>query len=371
MRSILAALTRDRTISDVDRLLRNAFKRFIDFECAVMSSLPLSYNSRISDYLRPIELILARSERAISWRALTHSGQEIAAGELPLMPAQQLDPRPLPYKTADARIGLALPSASAFRRSLPIPNLHGERLLAFARQELQLRTPISPDAVAMRLDVKSQPGFGASIVIEETLVRKDIILETASAIGLSPANVEFVDVGDGAECRRVEVNAWTSRFLPFAALSIRSLALALPVTALLAGTFSYCLGEQRIRELTALEGSVRTTALSVKADKTKLENEIKGDNALQSLLRRPRIIDLLRMTSVALPDDVFLVTWTYKDNSIALSGYANSTAALVSVINDTNQFIQATVASSIAPDGAAGKERFSLTAHVKDQMEVR
>ena len=76
----------------------------------------------------------------------------------------------------------------------------------------------------------------------------------------------------------------------------------------------------------------------------------------------PLVVDVLAELTARLPDDTWLTDLRLSDAHMQLSGYANSAATLVPIIENSPMFEGARLSGPVLPDSSVQRERFSIEA---------
>jgi hypothetical protein len=261
-----------------------------------------------------------------------------------------------------AILALVLPESAIFTRTFGIPTRARERLPTIARQELEHRTPFLAADVHLGMVVAAQRD-GHTIMVHQSIVRRDLVEAAARALDLDPAEIAFVT----AATPQGAPPAAAIRLRPDSdrkAAKTRRLAAALTAAAALLSCADAALfwwtQERTIATIEARAAGERDKAMAVRS----LEEEIaRVQLALRTLAERrgrPSVTDLWRETSRVLPDNTWLSDWRRRNGSVSIAGLSAAATALVALFEKSPLFGEASLDAPITVDTVSGRERFSL-----------
>ena len=125
--------------------------------------------------------------------------------------------------------------------------------------------------------------------------------------------------------------------------------------------------KQRGAELLAEQVVIaRADAMEVAAMRDQLDQALEGASFLiQQRLSKPTIIEMLRVLTDLLPDEVWLQRFEVQDTTMQVQGEAPNASALIAVLEDSPMFAEAAFRSPVTRNQANDKERFSITAELE------
>jgi general secretion pathway protein L len=257
-------------------------------------------------------------------------------------------------------VDAALPASFFLLRQIDLPAAAARTLHSAAELDMVRRTPFRTTDVCWAISppnrhagrVRVQQWIAKRSDIEELRVRLDKIALTLRQISV-----------DG----HLEAGAVASLSGPFAARS-RRWRLVNGVTAAVSIMLAVAIGllpawsarEYLIatdRELATL----RDQALALRREVDALRSKESERSAfVDAVVRRPRLIEVLRELTVALPDEIWLVEVNYRPGVVAVTGEIDGSAAdLVLSLADASAFTNPRLNGPVALT-AQGGERFEL-----------
>ncbi|MEO8531356.1 MAG: PilN domain-containing protein, partial [Deltaproteobacteria bacterium] len=254
-------------------------------------------------------------------------------------------------------VALTLPKSLMMERSLELPGLSNAAADAAARLDLLRKTPFRPNEVYTLL----APLPGPNGRYRQYVIRKSDVSDVATRLaklGLrtGPVLVEGEASGTLADL--------SDQWLPARKLWRRlNATLALGIIAALAWVWlSPGLAMRRDANLT----SARVEALRVEA--TDLRAQVETARVQQQdqqaflagIIGRPRLVEVIRDLTVALPDEVWVSDMTFDGKTAVVSGEALGSAAdLVLMLSKRREFTNPRLSGPVALMGS-GVESFQL-----------
>jgi general secretion pathway protein L len=270
----------------------------------------------------------------------------------------------------DLRLALLLPATVVLRRILVLPNAARDNLQKVVAFEMDRQTPFQPAQVhfaARELATSAKAGrFQAELVVvpRNTL---DPLLTRLRTAGIA---IDAVDVALGDD--KLGINLLPPEQVPRRTRPrLRlNLALAAGCVVLLALVLGQWL-HNRQAALTKMQvevDSMRGEAQQVAALRQQLQDNA---GAAGFLARRKKnsigALNLLQDVTARLPDSAWLERFTVDNTGrIGLQGQSQQAARLLDALKDSTLITDASFQGSIQPDPRTGKERFYLTAQVRE-----
>lgn len=275
---------------------------------------------------------------------------------------KQVDP-------ADLRVALLLPAAIVLRRTLLLPLAARDNLHQVVGFEMDRQTPFGVAQVyyAVReLGVPAAAGRCQVELVAATRAALDPLLARVRAQGIS---IDAVDVAQADD--RLGVNLLPPEQMPHRAHPRRRLnlivaAVAVLLLVLVCGEWLHN-REVALSRMQAEVAGMRGDAQQVAALRQQLQDNA---GAAGFLAKRKKdtvsMLSLLEDTTARLPDGTWLERFSVDNTGqIGMQGQSQQAAKLLDALKDSRLITDAGFQGSIQPDQATGKERFYLTARVK------
>jgi general secretion pathway protein L len=326
-------------------------------------------------------LVLAAEADAIVLRLLADGEKESACERLarsdytPAAVEKFLQQHKL--KRRDVKLGIRLPRARVFCRSLTLPRQAAASLDRIVEQDLVAKTPFRRDEIYC--------GYAATragndkLAVRQWVVRRDAVEAAVSELALELESVAFVDAEAESEVagpprillrpNRADRSRWVGR-------AAAGLAASAVVLGLLAAGLTYWRQAAVLDELDAQVAAARGKAQQVRAAIDKLEQ--KQATLLRLRTRRaeePSLLDAWEEATRVLPSHSWLTELRLNESSdtrhISMSGFSPAAASLVGMVDQSPYFADTALTSPIALDSVEQRERFALQAKLKRPEPVR
>jgi len=241
----------------------------------------------------------------------------------------------------DVTLGIRLPRAQVFCRSLTLPRQAAVSLDRIVEQDLIAKTPFRRDEIYC--------GYAAAragndkLAVRQWVARRDAVEAAASELALELESVAFVDTDWESEIAgpprillspdRADRNGWMGR-------AAATLAASMVVLGLLAGGLTYWRQAALLDELDAQVAAARGKAQQVRAAIDKLEQ--KQATLVRLRARRaeePGLLDAWEEATRVLPSHSWLTELRLSESSdtrqISMSGFSAAAASLVGMIDQS------------------------------------
>lgn len=292
----------------------------------IHSRLPAGLAARIGvlapDWVRAMFLGQPMARRV----RFAAEGQTPKRGQLPVE-ALTADPQDIKPKRPRRTVDALVPQSLFLARRISAPRTGKARLEQMAALDLRQRTPFGPEDVHWLLDRPSQAGN--STEARQWVVKRSDVQDWARRLKTRGLRLRRVYV-EGADTA-VPIADFSGTLAPRAGrVRLLNGALALvTVGALAAGWLMP--GWVAMDQTAALQRDLST----LRAEAVRLREEVEalrardGERAafLNSVLRRPLLVDTLRELTVALPDDVWVETLVFGPERAVITGEAGGSAA--------------------------------------------
>jgi general secretion pathway protein L len=269
----------------------------------------------------------------------------------------------------DLRVALLLPDALVLRRTLQLPLAARDNLYQVVGFEMDRQTPFSVAQVyyAVREPGGSAPAGRCQVeLVAVTRASLDPLLARLRAQGIA---ADAVDVAQGND--RLQVNLLPPEQRPRRAHPRRRLnlilgAAALVLLLLVAGEWLHNRGVALDR-MRAEVAAMRGDAGQVAALRQQLQDNA-GAAGFLAQRKKDTVskLALLEDATRRLPQGTWLERFSVDNTGqIGMQGQSQQAAKLLDALKDSHLITDAGFQGSIQPDPTTGKERFYLTARVK------
>ncbi|MDH5748308.1 MAG: PilN domain-containing protein [Rhodospirillales bacterium] len=261
---------------------------------------------------------------------------------------------------------LRLPQSKALQKRMILPMAAAENLREVLGFEMDRQTPFKPENVYYDGQIVESDPHKQQIVVEITVVPRDVVDETMRRVAsweINPDRVGVVQVEEPA--RRIPLNLlpngsggkssrfkeWLASLFMIAALGLALVAVFLPL-------------QQKQNRMESIAGQVEAAkkgALEVNAMRSELKAIVGSGQFLveQHKAKRPMTLLLHELTQ-KLPDDSWINSLRVSDLKVSVSGYAKSASALIGVLESSPMISNVEFSAPVTQDTRLGVERFSL-----------
>ncbi len=269
----------------------------------------------------------------------------------------------------DRRLALLLPARVVLRRTLALPLAARDNLLQVIAYEMDRQTPFAMNQVYYAVRELETPAAAGRFHAELVAVTRDTLdplLERVRAQGISTDAVDVAD-GDG----RLGVNLLPPEQTPHHVRPRRrlNLALAAAVVVLLGLVLGAWLNNRQaaLAEMQAEVESMRGDAQQVASLRQQLQDNAGAAGFLAERKKNTvSMLSLLQDATKRLPESTWLERFSVDNTGqVGFQGQSQQAAKLLDTLKDSPLITDASFQGSIQPDPTTGKERFYLTAKVK------
>jgi general secretion pathway protein L len=292
----------------------------------------------------------------------------------PSEPALRALQQRLQEKGSWAEILIVIPSERALHRRLHLPAAMAENLRESVGFDIDRLTPFKAGEVVYQVRLAGTDRQRSQILCDLTVVPRttvDAALHRASALGIRPDRIAVEpperealgeeDAGQSPIYLPVAFGGRIDRWLPWRLpLALAGLALLLAATSLIlhfdandAVLAAYAAETAKYRAAAEAAGKLREQVMGI------ARTQAQAATQRQAL---PLMVDVLAELTAKLPDDTWLTDLRISNGHLQMTGYANSAAALVPVIEDSPMFQSARLSGPVLPDPTMHRERFSIEA---------
>ncbi|MGE4073762.1 MAG: PilN domain-containing protein [Lysobacterales bacterium] len=261
---------------------------------------------------------------------------------------------------------LMLPSAGTLRRRLTLPLAAEEHLASVLAFEMDRQTPFRADQIYFDHRIQKRDPTARTMLVELLAVPRAVLDELLQKVGnlpLDAADVAVADLPAGfnllppeRRARRVDKRLRVNLILGAAAVALIWLVM----------WQSLALREQAIEHLNADKAQSSAAAMQSAELKRQLRDAIEGASFLADKKAGQAVtVDVLAEITRLVPDDTWLERLSFIGNQVQLQGQSARADKLIGILTDSRCLSKPQFQGIIQPDGATGKERFSLAADLK------
>jgi general secretion pathway protein L len=256
-------------------------------------------------------------------------------------------------------IRLRLPYSSCFARHVTLPEAVRHEAGRYLKLDLERSTPFRLKDVYWTYFVDAARSIGKTLTVCQLIVRRDAVetvLRDVRSSGLTVAGLDcWNEQGDDA----LPVN-----FIPQQVPNIdRSASQTSKIlTALAAALTVSAVGiDYQLHQNALLSLKSQTGELQLKEARRPINFIQDQINSIQRLKHQqiPVVVALEKLTAL-LPDTVWLTNFSIEGNRISIAGEAQSAAPLISILENSENFANATFSSPVTREAKADRERFSI-----------
>lgn len=348
------------------RYEKSGFAQFLSWwRSELLSALPPAWR----DWVGAERAVVTLAPAADSWvlrrvRAeRTEAEERVGADRDALVQAVE---RLRPEEEHPARQILLLPAERTLRRRLTLPLAAEEHLASVLAFEMDRQTPFRADQLYFDHRILKRDPTARTMLVELLAVPRAVLDQALQAIGTLQLDAADVAAGDlPAGFNLLPADRRAGRVDKRLRLN---LILALSAAALLWLVMwqSLALREQAIERLNE-EKSVASAAAMQSAElKRQLRDAIEGASFLaRKKAEQAVVVDVLAEITRLVPDDTWLERLSFVGAQVQLQGQSARADKLIGILTDSRCLAKPQFQGIIQPDGATGKERFSLVADLK------
>ncbi|GER06634.1 type II secretion system protein L [Iodidimonas muriae] len=263
---------------------------------------------------------------------------------------------------------LKIPEHWVLTRRLRLPIAARESLREAVEYDLDRQTPFTPDQVYFGVMERNVDYRGGHIEVELDLVRRtdlEPLLASLKEVGYGPDQVLSPSGQSNILPQSEQPNPFApwrraTGFLALAVVGLALLAAWLPMNRVTAARENIADDVRRARAEALAVDELRRELQDIEARQTQL---------LERRRFEPMVVGILADMTKALPEDAFLIEFSYEGREVTVTGYAQTASVVLTAIEDSPRFFQARFISPVTPDQRVGRERFSLAA-VIEPMET-
>lgn len=344
---------------------KSGFAQFLGWwRSELLAALPPAWR----EWLAPERSVVTLAPAAEGWRLQRVRAGKVEA-ELEATPERdalaQASERLRP-EGEDPRQVLLLPTERALRRRLTLPIAAEEHLASVLAFEMDRQTPFRADQVYFDHRIQRRDPAARTMLVELLAVPRavlDQVLQGVGSLPLDAADVAVAGLPAGfnllppeRRARRVDKRLRLNLILAVSAVALLWLVMLQ----------SLALREQAIERLDEELAASRTAAMQSAELKRQLRDAIEGANFLARKKAEQAVtVDVVAEVTRLIPDDTWLERLSFVQNQVQLQGQSARADKLIGILTKSRCLANPQFQGIITPDGATGKERFTLVADLK------
>jgi general secretion pathway protein L len=261
---------------------------------------------------------------------------------------------------------LLLPVERTLRRRLTLPLAAEEHLASVLAFEMDRQTPFRADQIYFDHRIHKRDQTARTMLVELLAVPRSVLDQLLVGIGSMPLDAADVASGDvpagfnllppDRRARRVDKRLRLNLIL----------AVSVVALAWLVMWQSLALREQAIERLNEEMAETSAAAMQSAELKRQLRDAIEGANFLaKRKAEQAVVVDVLAEVTRLVPDDTWLERLSFVGAQVQLQGQSSRADQLIGILTESRCLEKPQFQGIIQPDGATGKERFSLVADLK------
>ena len=340
----------------------------------LLACLPERWRHFLSE--RPESLLLdLHGDEIIVWRERGHAVREYARirRDLPAE-AQAAEFQRLRAAIDDpvVRTVFCIPADRVLTRVLSLPAAAADNLRQVLSFEMDRQTPFKADQVYFDSRVLGHDDSGRHAKVELVLIPRGQLDEELASLPAGAAQLDGVDswVGEPGTARRQtnllppERRARRRNLRTPLNLGLAALALILLVLNM---NESLANRESAVATMRVEVEKANNEARQVAALKKTLSDSIGGANFLTERKRKePLTVALIDDISRRLPHDAYLERLQIENKQVQLQGQADEAAKLIALLGASPCLGNPGFQGQVQPDPRTGKERFQITAELRE-----
>lgn len=261
---------------------------------------------------------------------------------------------------------LLLPAERALRRRLTLPLAAEEHIASVLAFEMDRQTPFRADQVYFDHRIQRRDAAARTMLVELLAVPRAVLDQVLQGVGnlpLDAADIAVAGMPAGfnllppeRRARRVDKRLRLNLILAVSAAALLWLVMLQ----------SLALREQAIERLEEELDASRTAAMQSAELKRQLRDAIEGANFLARKKAEQAVtVDVMNEITRLIPDDTWLERLSFVQNQVQLQGQSARADKLIGILTKSRCLANPQFQGIITPDGATGKERFTLVADLK------
>lgn len=339
--------------------------------------LPSRWRSGLKRERRQLVVALAQDEAAFYYR---HGGKLREVGAVPLITQSGGETVDLVKgliggsRLRIQEVVLHLLRGSILHRRVELPLAAAENLREVLGFEMDRHTPFNAEEVYFDYHPIATDKAAKRLVLDLAVVPRaiaDAAIQRLADWGLEPDWLESEDVR--------ETGGERFNLLPTAAAGtngrrFRRLTALTAVSACVLLAIALYLPVRDKQEVLAAAQARLAAAKAQAAEANAISDNVtkvldRGRFVIGLKSRKPIVVELLNEVTEILPDDTWLIRFSWNDDQVMLSGYSGSSSELISLLEQSDLLKEVRFNSPLTVDQRIGLERFNLSAKLEGSEE--
>ncbi len=269
-------------------------------------------------------------------------------------------------------VGIRFSNSDFFVRQMELPASARNDVKKVLDLELERTTPFRPAQVYAAHFIDHEPqGDSQKLVVQQVVIKRRTVQQAVDALSQVGVTPDFVDcaANDGQDTLPVDFLQTTESHLAASGGGNRMMPRLAALSILLAGTavvtalVRYQAAVDEVSAaVTAARGDARIVRQAVEKSQTVL-----SQIATVERWRRERIpaAQVVEQLTQLFPDTAYLSDMRLEEGVIEVTGYAQSAAPLIPLIEKSLLFDRVSLAAPVMLDARRDRERFSIRLHLR------
>lgn len=271
-----------------------------------------------------------------------------------------------------ADVVFRLSKKHALQKELALPAAAIENLNQVVSYELSRYSPFKAEQAyfaVKTLDSASEPGLIRVMLIITARQVLDKFYSEINAFGLVPKIVDYEGLPNDIDTYSDKYNLLPESLQPLKDITPRLVHFSLAglVLALFIGALALpvWLESRTVDMLQAKSKVIEKEAKSIKALQAKLDASIaETQDLIDKKNEKPMVVEVLDTLSRLIKDDTWLAYAQYANGQLQIQGESPAASTLISVLEDSDFFVNAKFVSPVTRDNVTKLERFQITVDV-------
>ncbi len=273
------------------------------------------------------------------------------------------------YLSRVNEVVLRLPRSRVLRHRVELPLAASENLREVITFEMDRHTPFKADEVYFDYRLLFKDAKNKRLIVDLAVVPRsmtDPVIERLQSWGIEPdrVDVEGKKADDETQFNLLPPSLSKARIWQGPNLTIGS---AITVCVLLAIAV-YLPVHQKEGRLAQLESRLiiaKTEAAETKKLSDKIDKLLERRQfVVRQKNQRPPADELLNEVTLVVPDDTWIIQFSWSGDRLTLSGYSASPSSLIALLEGSEILSEVQFGSPVTVDQKIGLERFNLSAKV-------
>jgi general secretion pathway protein L len=323
----------------------------------------------ISDVIRPVRkyLVTEQEDLAFNVQPSGRSARRAIGARLRFVEGRIVEDSGagVGARLADTQIELILARRRFVFRSLELPQQAADFLDGIVRSQIDRLTPWSPSQAVFGCGAPTETSSGRICVVVAATARSSVMPFIAALETLKPNSIIVSAASDGAGARTIVYSQQTHRELSMRRM--RRFLIAAPaaagITAIAAFATWIFVGADLEASRTQVSQQMAERRVALLSGRPGVFEETAAKLAQKKRESAATVI-VLESLSQALPDDTYLTELRVGDGKLEITGVTREAASLIQIIEQTDQFKNATFFAPTTRAPLEVGEQFHIEAQI-------